>query len=70
MINSQTKVKIIFYIEPINSLVNTDILLLSKFEKEFEGMHFNKGSEIQESTNSSNSNTTPMFGKKKGPGTF
>lgn len=38
------KVTDFYKIEPINSLVNTDILLLSKFEKEFEGMHFNKGS--------------------------
>ena len=42
MTNLQMKVIYINKIEPINSLVNTDILLLSKFEKEFEGMNFNK----------------------------
>lgn len=49
--------KYIFYdIEPINSLVNTDILLLSKFEKEFDGINFNK--------------EEPSFSKKKGPGWY
>jgi hypothetical protein len=28
------------YAEPINSLVSTDMLLLSKFEKEFAGLDF------------------------------
>jgi hypothetical protein len=32
--------------QPINSLVSTDLLLLSKFEKEFAGLDFN-GSEIK-----------------------
>lgn len=33
MMNSQNKVINCFILEPINSMVNTDILLLSKFEK-------------------------------------
>lgn len=29
-------------LEPVNSLVASDVLLLSKFEKEFEGLDFNR----------------------------
>ena len=62
MTNLQMKVIYINKIEPINSLVNTDILLLSKFEKEFEGMNFNK------TQNQPPTQPTGGFGKKKGPG--
>lgn len=46
-------------LEPINSLVNTDILLLSKFEKEFDGIGFSKKEEEDTST------PVPNFSKKK-----
>lgn len=50
-----------YNIEAINSLVNTDILLLSKFEKEFEGLGFSKKNEEE-------SQEVPSFSKKRKEG--
>ena len=44
--------------QPINSLVSTDMLLLSKFEKEFAGLDFYGGEKKEESPE-------PSFSKKK-----
>ena len=38
--------------QPINSLVSTDLLLLSKFEKEFSGLDFNGNEEKKETPSS------------------
>lgn len=59
---SRTKVLSLYILEPVNSLVASDILLLTKFEKEFEGLEFNK-----EQSGTSKSGETPVgnFSKKK-----
>lgn len=58
---------------PVNSLVSTDLLLLSKFEKEFRGLDFNSSeSKTEEPSVSSETKkeeeapTQVMFKKKKG----
>ncbi len=47
--------------EPVNSLVASDILLLTKFEKEFEGLEFNK----ERSDTQTPSTPVSNFSKKK-----
>ena len=60
--------------QPVNSLVSTDLLLLSKFEKEFKGLDFNSSiseskseqSVVSEVKKEEEAPTQVMFKKKKG----